>query len=138
MEKNIKKNRPTLSRRLSSYQFDFDQSKLSCLHSDIPIYENSTDIITIHVTYELWLILKQGSTSLNIIKYSCHCTDVIVVTSCNVVKKKKYFHETNYTESQNIVNNKSMNSSMIWFHNKYNCPWMWRRIQHITKLRAVS
>ena len=34
------------------YKFDFDQSKLSGLHSDIPIYENSTDIKPIYVTYE--------------------------------------------------------------------------------------
>ena len=40
----IEIDRLTLIRRLFSYEFDFDQSKLSGLHFEIPIHENLTDI----------------------------------------------------------------------------------------------
>ena len=70
----------------------------------------------------------------------CHCSHIVqrCQINSNKVFKTKRFHETNYTERQNIVNNKSINNWMIWFHKIYNCPRMWRRMQRITKLRAIS
>ena len=74
---------------------------------------------------------------LNISRLHCRNIVQLFINSTKVYKTKR-FHKTNYTVWQNIVNNKTVNNSIIWFHKKYNCPRMWRRTQHITKLRILS
>ena len=47
--------------------------------------------------------------------FGCHCRNIVQPLFINSIKvyKTKRFHKTNYTERQNIVNNKTMNNSMI-------------------------